>query len=212
MHIQSQFNESRTSVLRNLILRHPLATFVIHHDELLVNHFPLVVVNAGEHGVLKGHIPRSNGLWEALGNGLEAVAVFQGPEAYVTPSWYPSKHEHGKAVPTWNYAVVHAHGKAKAVHDANWLLTHLNELTDQQEAPQRLPWKVSDAPSDFTEKLVEQIVGIEMPISSIVGKWKVSQNRTQADQLGVAAGLRSRATSDDLAMEALVMAHRQAEQ
>jgi len=204
MDIQPQFKESRASVLQDLICRHPLATFVIHSNELVVNHFPLVFDEAGEQGVLKGHVPRSNSLWKALEGGLQAVAIFQGPQAYITPSWYPSKHEHGKAVPTWNYAVVHAHGRASAVHDADWLTEHLNLLTHQQEASQKLPWKVADAPAEFTAKMIEQLVGIEMPIASITGKWKVSQNRSHADQLGVSAGLRSRGSSVDLAMEALV--------
>jgi len=208
MHIQSQFNESRKEVLHGLIRQQPLATFIVHSDQLIVNHFPLILEQAGEHGLLKGHIPRSNSLWQALENGQQAVAVFHGPEGYVSPSWYPSKREHGKAVPTWNYAVVHAHGTATAMHGREWLLQHLNELTDQQEANQKLPWKVADAPADFTQKMLEQIVGIEMPISSIEGKWKVSQNRPQADQLGVAAGLRNRGSSDDLAMEQMILAKR----
>lgn len=206
MHIQSQYNESRAEVLQELIRSYPLATFVVHSDELIVNHFPLVFVGEGEHGVLKGHIPRANTLWKALEAGQQAIAIFQGPEAYVSPSWYPSKHEHGKAVPTWNYAVVHAHGTPTVVHDSDWLLQHLNELTDQQEAAQDIPWRVSDAPADYTQKMLSGIVGIEMPITAIAGKWKLSQNKSAADRLGVAAGLRNRGTSDALALDEMMQA------
>ena len=206
MHIQSQFEETRLHVLQGLIRNHPLATFIaILNGEIVVNHFPLIIREIGEKGLLQGHVPRANRVWEHFGKGATAVAVFQGPDAYVTPSWYPSKHEHGKAVPTWNYVVVHAQGAPIAVQDRDWLLAHLNELTDQQEASQKLPWKVSDAPGEFTESMLGQIVGVEMPILSIVGKWKVSQNRPVADRLGVAAGLHNRGSENALGMKHLVM-------
>jgi len=206
MHIQSQFRELRENVLQDLIRQHPLATFVVHADELIVNHFPLVFESQGKHGLLTGHIPAANNLCEALKDGCEAVAVFHGPEGYVSPNWYPSKHEHGKAVPTWNYAVVHARGVATAINDSEWLLKHLNALTDQQEKGQQLPWRVSDAPADFTQKMIGAIVGIRMPIDSIIGKWKLSQNRPHADKLGVAAGLRNRGSSDDIELAVMLSA------
>ena len=137
MHIQSQFREPREAVLQDLIRAHPLATVVVSNDGLLVNHFPLLFESAGEHGVLKGHIPAANPLCAAIKDGCQAVAIFHGPEGYVSPSWYPSKHEHGKVVPTWNYAVVHAHGIATAVEDPDWLLQHLTDLTNQQELGQQ---------------------------------------------------------------------------
>jgi transcriptional regulator len=133
------------------------------------------------------------------------VAVFQGPQAYVSPSWYPSKHADGKAVPTWNYAVVHAHGVPRAIEDPQWLLQQLTLLTDQHESFQALPWKVSDAPRDFIDRLLGAIVGIEMPVTQLRGRWKVSQNRPLADRLGVAAGLQSRDGDEAQAMAALVM-------
>jgi len=206
MYIQSQFREPRENVLQDLIRQHPLATFVVHTDELIINHFPLVFESTGKHGVLTGHIPAANSLCDALKDGCEAVAIFHGPEGYVSPNWYPSKHEHGKAVPTWNYAVVHASGVANAVNDSDWLLAHLTKLTNQQEHEQPLPWQVTDAPADFTEKMIGAIVGVQMPIDSIVGKWKISQNRPHTDKLGVAAGLRNRGSSDDIELEAMMRA------
>lgn len=204
MYVQPQFHESRLPVLHELIRQHPLATFIVHRDEIVVNHFPLLVEDTGEFGVLKGHIPKSNDLCEALESGEPAIAVFQGPEAYITPSWYPSKHKHGKAVPTWNYAVVHAHGIPVAVHDADWLYEHLNQLTNQHEAQRPVPWQVADAPANFTKVMLDAIVGIEMPITSLVGKWKVSQNKSLADKKGIAAGLRARGSNDDLALERML--------
>ena len=130
--------------------------------------------------------------------------LFQGPETYITPSWYPSKHQHGKAVPTWNYAVVHVHGVPRAIEDATWLRAHLEQMTDTQEASQAVPWKVGDAPEDYVSRMVEAIVGIEIPIERIEGKWKVSQNRAMPDRLGVVAGLLARGDDQSAAMATLV--------
>lgn len=206
MHVQPQFEESRPVILHGLIQNHSLATFIIVQDgEIVVNHMPLLVsVDEGEFGVLRGHLPIGNSLWQSFDGASKAVAVFHGPSSYITPSWYPSKHQHGKAVPTWNYVVVHAHGLPVAVRDPAWLLEHLNELTNKQELSQQLPWKVSDAPEDYTEKMLRGIVGIEMPITLLEGKWKVSQNRPEADRIGVAAGLRNQGDENALAMESLV--------
>jgi transcriptional regulator len=133
--------------------------------------------------------------------------VFQGAETYISPSWYPSKHAHGKAVPTWNYAVVHAHGLPHVIEDRDWLLAHINQLTDANEAAQANPWKVSDAPQDFTDRMLQAIVGLEIPIEKLVGKWKVSQNRPEPDKLGVVAGLLARNDSASREMASLVRRH-----
>jgi len=210
MHIQPHFSETRPIVLHELIRAKPLATLIVIQDnEIVVNHMPLMIISDGsDYGVLRGHIPRANSIWNGFdGVSTKAVAVFQGPDSFVTPSWYPSKHQHGKVVPTWNYVVAHAHGYPRAIHDSEWLLNHLGELTDWQESDQELPWKVSDAPADFIDKMLQGIVGIEMSITRLDGKWKVSQNRPEADQQGVAAGLRNRGTEDSLAMETLVRQH-----
>lgn len=206
MHIQKSFAETRIEVLQGLIRSRPLATFIVASDDnIIVNHMPLMLdAGAGKYGVLKGHVPRGNLLWQCLDGRHKALAVFHGPETYITPLWYPSKQEHGKAVPTWNYVVVHAHGYPGAVHDAGWLLEHLNAMTDQQEAANAEPWSVADAPSDYVAMMVRNVVGIEMPVSAIEGKWKVSQNRPEADRLAVAAALHARGDANSLAMAALV--------
>lgn len=209
MYIPRQFEETRLDVLHRLMKTHPLAAFVVHGESgLVVNHVPFLIdVADGQFGTLRAHIPRANPVWRQFLDTSEAVAIFQGPDAYITPSWYPSKHASGKAVPTWNYAVVHAHGRPRVIDDAQWLLRHLTELTDKHEAAQTLPWRVSDAPREYTERLIEALVGVEIPISRICGKWKVSQNRPLADRLGVAAGLESRTDGRSREMAGLVMQH-----
>ncbi|CAG1014001.1 Protease synthase and sporulation protein PAI 2 [Burkholderiaceae bacterium] len=207
MYVPSHFEETRSEVLHGLIHTHPLATLVAPGGaELAVSHIPLLLDPAhGPHGTLRGHVARANPLWRSLGGPMACVAIFQGPQAYVTPSWYASKHEHGKVVPTWNYAVVHAHGPARAIEDPAWLIAHLSAMTDVQESRQAQPWKVADAPKEYIERLMQAIVGIEIGITSLRGSWKVSQNRSQADRLGVAAGLRSRDDEASREMASLVM-------
>ncbi|MGB6451592.1 MAG: FMN-binding negative transcriptional regulator [Steroidobacteraceae bacterium] len=207
MYLPQQFEETRLDVLHQLIRSHAFGTFVIPGDaELVANHMPfLVSPGGGPAGTLHAHVARSNPVWKQLGKPVEALVVFQGPESYITPSWYPSKHADGKAVPTWNYAVVHAYGHPRSIEDPAWLLEHVTQLTAQHESGQALPWQVSDAPQDYRDQMIARIVGIEIPISRIQGKWKVSQNRQLADRLGVAAGLQSRATEQSLAMAELVL-------
>jgi transcriptional regulator len=207
MYLPQQFEETRLSVLHDLIRSHPFGTLVIlAGNELSANHIPFLVhPNEGDNGKLCGHVARANPVWKQFASGVEALAIFQGPESYITPSWYPSKHADGKAVPTWNYVVVHAYGKARAIEDANWLLEHVTQLTAVHEAGQALPWQVSDAPKDYTDQMISRIVGIEIPISKLQGKWKVNQNRRPADRLGVAAGLESKASDRSRAMAELVM-------
>ena len=204
MYMPAHFEETRTPVLHELLRAHPLATWVVQgSDGLVVNHIPFLVdPERGPYGTLVGHVARANPIWKQLG---ASVAVFQGPQAYVSPNWYPSKHAHGKAVPTWNYAVVHAHGTPRAIESRDALLDIVTRLTDAQESRQAVPWAVSDAPADFIDQTLKAIVGIELPIERLVGKWKVSQNRSEADRLGTAAGLRQRGDAQSLAMAAWVV-------
>jgi transcriptional regulator len=207
MYIPKHFEETRIETLHALMKAHPFGTLVTTESaELVVNHLPLLIYHDdGEFGTLRGHVARANPLRQLFDGMTNAVAVFQGPHAYISPSWYPSKHADGKQVPTWNYAVVHAHGRPRIIEDANWLYAHLNDMTDEHEANQALPWKVSDAPQEFTDKLLGAIVGFEMPIRRIEGKWKVSQNRAKSDRLGVAAGLESRGDEQSRAMVTMVL-------
>ena len=209
MYLPEHFEERDVSVLHALIRSHPLGTWVTHADgELVVNHIPFLLdPDRGEHGTLVGHVARANPVWKAFSPETESVAIFQGPQAYITPSWYPTKHAHGKAVPTWNYAVVHAHGVPRAVDDRNWLLKLVTRLTDFQESERAVPWSVSDAPPDFIDTMLKAIVGIEIPIRTVVGKWKTSQNRPLPDKLGTIAGLQERGDENSRQMAALVRRH-----
>ena len=205
-YLPPHFAETDTATLHALVRAHPLATWVVQHEgELLVNHIPLLLdADRGERGTLVGHVARANPVWQALAAGAQSVAVFTGPQAYVSPNWYPSKHANGLAVPTWNYATVHAHGVPQAFEDAERILEVVTRLTQTHEAGQALPWQVSDAPVDYISKLLRVIVGIEMPVQRWVGKWKVSQNRSTADQQGVAAGLAGQPGEAAAQMAALV--------
>ncbi len=209
MYLPKHHEETDLSVLHSLIRAHPLGTWAAQgNGELVVNHIPFILDSSrGDRGTLMGHVARANEVWQVFSKTVDSVVVFQGAESYITPSWYPSKHAHGKAVPTWNYAVVHAHGLPVVIEDKAWLLKHLNQLTDLHEADQALPWKVSDAPTDYIERMLSAIVGIEIPIAKLVGKWKISQNRSESDKLGVVAGLLARGTPQSTEMAALVNAN-----
>jgi transcriptional regulator len=209
MYIPKHFAETDVSVLHALIKSHPLATWVTQAEgELVANHIPFLLDPAqGELGTLVGHVARANPVWQTFPKTVNSLLVFQGAEAYITPSWYPSKQAHGKAVPTWNYAVVHAHGMPRIVEDRDWLLQHVSHLTNTHEANQPLPWKVADAPQDYIERMLEAIVGIEIPIAKLIGKWKVSQNRPEADKQGVIEGLGAQGNAGALDMAALVKSH-----
>ncbi len=207
MYTPAHFDESDPTVLNALVRAHPLATVIVTgaDGELVVNHLPLMLDTAhGDHGRLIGHVARANPVWHLLSDGRPCVAVFQGPEAYITPSWYAAKREHGKVVPTWNYAVVHAHGLARAVDDRAGLLDIVSRLTDTHEARERAPWRVADAPAAYIDQMLGAIIGLEIPVTRWEGKWKVSQNRPAADRASVAAGLAERGGSDAVAMAALV--------
>src|SRR5262245_26390554 len=193
MYNPAHFREARIPVLHELIRHHPLAALVTLGPEgLVANHIPMEIdPEPGPFGTLRGHVARANPVWrEAGASAIEALAIFAGPQRYITPSWYPTKAESGRVVPTWNYAVVHVHGPLRAIDDAAWLRAFVTRLTDRHEAARAVPWRVTDAPDDFIERQLGAIVGIEIPVRRLEGKWKVSQNRDEGDRSGVVAGLR----------------------
>ncbi len=179
-----------------LVLAHPLASLVTPHpDGLTADHVPLELdAGGGPHGVLRGHVARANPLWQHA-DGQTVLAIFRGPEGYVSPSWYPSKAEHHKVVPTWNYEVVHAHGRLRAVQDPDWLRALVARLTDRQEASLTTPWSIYDAPGDYIAQMLGAIVGIEIELTRLEGKFKWSQNRSAADRAGMAAGVAAQAAA-----------------
>lgn len=186
------FKEERIDVLHGLIRAHPFGLIIsVGPDgEPVANAIPLLLdTAAGEKGTLRGHLARANPQWRLLAETGKALIVFQGPYSYVTPSWYESKKEHGKVVPTWNYVIVQVRGAVRIHEDAAWLRDHVGALSDAHEQGRAEPWAVSDAPDSFIAGQLKGIVGFEIEIASIEGKWKVSQNRPEPDRVGVAAGL-----------------------
>jgi transcriptional regulator len=205
MFIPKANEEKRLPVLHQLIRDEPLASLVtMNAGSLFASHIPMVLDAAvSEFGVLRGHVARANTQWKDMDASVEPLAIFSGPQHYITPSWYPGKLDDGKEVPTWNYVVVQVYGPLRVVHDADWLLKHLHELTDASEKG-AAPWSVSDAPADYIQQLVNGIVGLELEIRRIEGKWKVSQNRNARDKQGVMEGLAALNTAESLAMRDLV--------
>ena len=191
MYIPKHFEENRVEVMHGLIRAHPLAAFVtLTLEGLDANHIPFELdPEPAPFGTLRGHIARANPLWREHLAEVQALAIFQGSDAYISPSWYPSKQEHGKVVPTWNYVVVHAYGLVRIIEDRTWLRDFVQRLTNHHEAQRPTPWKVTDAPADYIEQQLGGIIGLEMPITRLVGKWKSGQNRSVADQEGVAKQL-----------------------
>jgi len=191
MYLPEHFNETRLEVLHALMLQHPFAMLVTcGKNGLDANHIPFELeAKSGALGTLHGHLAKQNPLVEELAEGAQVLVVFRGEEAYISPQWFPSKHEFHKQVPTWNYQVVHAHGRAVLRDDKSYLLRVVGRLTRVHEAAQNPPWKMSDAPRDFIDSLLAQIVGIEIQITRLSGKSKLSQNKEVRDICGAARAL-----------------------
>ena len=201
MYVPSHFEETRTDVMHELIRVHGLGTLVTLDDSgLNANHIPFEIDAEGGHDILRAHVARANPVWKNFSPTVDAMVVFQGAQTYVTPSWYETKKTDGKVVPTYNYISVHAYGELSAIEDKAWLRQFVGRLTDRYEASRAAPWAVADAPDDYIDKMLGAIVGIEIPVKRLVGKWKVSQNRPAADREGVIAGLTEIGSDDARAM------------
>jgi len=208
MYLPQAFEETDQTVLHDFIRSHPLATFVTNDiGGLCANHIPMLIESDLEGQiVLRGHVARANPLWKNLQGDTEALAIFQDQGLYITPSWYPSKLETGRVVPTWNYVAVHVGGCARAIDEPNWLRQFLTRLTAAHEMGRAQPWHLSDAPDDHINRQLRAIVGIELSVAHMTGKWKVSQNRSAADAAGVASALNLQGDSAALNMAALIAA------
>ena len=206
MYIPTHFAEDRIEILHDLIRGGGLATLVsMTADGMIASHAPMMLdPNPAPYGTLIGHLAKANPHARAADPGVQTLAIFHGPDGYITPSYYAAKKEHGKVVPTWNYAAIHAYGTLEVFDDPARLLAVVTRLTNQYETPRAQPWAVSDAPADFVQAHLRGIVGIALPIARLEGKVKMSQNRPAADQPGVVEGLR-RDGQDTLA-EAVVRA------
>ncbi|MCJ2096192.1 FMN-binding negative transcriptional regulator [Methylobacterium sp. J-072] len=192
MYQPPHFRDDTLVAQHGLIRAHPLGLLITRgSDGLVANPVPFLLDESGPYGTLRAHLARANPQWQALAEADECLVVFQGPQGYVTPDWYVSKREHGRVVPTWNYATVHAWGRPRVIEDVDWLRRQIADLTALREAPRATPWAVDDAPAPFVAAQLQAIVGIEIPITRIEGKWKMSQNRPDADRAGVIAGMRA---------------------
>ena len=203
MYNPASFAETRLDVLHAFIRDHPLGTLVTNGpDGPEATHLPLVLDAPA--GLLRCHMARANPQWRRLEYGARVLVIFAGADHYITPNWYPSKREEGKVVPTWNYTAVHAAGAARLFEDTTSLIRHLGELTDSQEADFAEPWSVADAPPDYVEGMTKAIVGVEIAVDRIEGKWKLSQNRSTVDQEGAIAGLEAVGSNASLEMANLM--------
>lgn len=198
MYLPKHFEETNVEAIFNLMRSQPLATLITSSSGgLNANHIPLLHTDSPTpFGKLQGHVPRSNPLASSEMSGLEALAIFHGPNAYISPSWYASKRESGQVVPTWNYMVVHVYGQLRIIDDPVWVRTQVEALTELNESQFEEPWKVSDAPDSYVNRLIRSLVGIELEITKLVGKKKASQNQPSANRAGVLEGLKSQGRDD----------------
>jgi transcriptional regulator len=207
MYLPAAFEEAQPEVLQALIADHPLGALVtLGFEGLTANHIPFLFdAQLGERGSLIGHVARKNAAWHDFNKSAEALVIFQGSSAYISPNWYPTKQETHEVVPTYNYAVVHVHGNLIVHDDAKWLRGLVGRLTKEMESRRGLQWKMADASMSFIDDQLRNIVGIEVSINRIVGKWKASQNRVQSDRVGAAEGLRAKGDASDAEMANLII-------
>ena len=207
MYLPAHFAQSDLEELQRLIKDHALGALVtLGSDGLNGNHLPFLLAPGAEpYGSLVGHVARNNAVWHDFSDEPEALVIFQGPSAYISPNWYPTKVETHQHVPTYNYAVVHAYGHLVIHDDEKWLRGLLGRLTNRMEAPQPKKWKMGDASRDYMQAMIGAVVGIEIEITRLVGKWKVSQNRLPVDQQGAALGLRATGEAEAVAIAELIL-------
>jgi transcriptional regulator len=211
MYVPAHFKEDRVAVLHDAIRTYGFGTLVTSSEqELEASHLPLLLdPEPAPLGTVLGHLARANPQWQRVKPGIQALAIFLGPNTYITPSWYPTKQQTGKVVPTWNYLAIHAYGTISFFDDPEELRAHVGRMTDTHEAPRAAPWAVSDAPAAFVDQMLKAIVGFKLRITKLEGKWKMSQNRPAQDVAGVLQGL---AHEDGESQEAIadIIASRQA--
>ncbi|AUT63233.1 FMN-binding negative transcriptional regulator [Paraburkholderia terrae] len=193
MYVPAHFAETRKEVLHSRIVQHPFGTLITHGSNGLdANHIPFeLAAEDGELGVLRAHVARANPVWQEVANGDEVLVVFHAGDSYISPNWYPSKHELHKQVPTWNYMVVHAHGRITILDDERYVRGVVGRLTRTHEASEPKPWKMGDAPKDYVDAMVKAIVGVQIEVTRLVGKSKLSQNKEARDIQGAAEALKS---------------------
>lgn len=208
MYVPSHFEEEDTEKLQQYIRDYGFGMLVVaDSDGIEANHVPFHLSLEGNAslGLLQCHLARSNPAWLRMRGESRVLAIFQGPNAYVSPSWYETKAETGRVVPTWNYLAVHVEGRASIIEDPAWLKNHLHQLTAQHESGMSNPWSVEDAPTEFTERLMQAIVGVEIEVDSLKGKLKASQNQPERNRAGIKAGLEAEEGAHNHAMSKLII-------
>jgi transcriptional regulator len=207
MYLPAHFAQSDPACLHQIMRDFPLATLITHSPRgVEADAIPLLLqAEAGAHGELWGHVARANPLWKTHPEGTDVLVLFHGPQAYVSPNWYPSKRQHHKAVPTWNYVMVQARGQLRVMDDAAWTRQLVSELSAMHEATQPVPWRVEEAPADYLEAMLRAIVGFRIEITELSGKWKVSQNQPAENRAGVVGALEAQGGAAS-AMAALITA------
>lgn len=212
MNTPKKFEQKDQAHLHDIMINYAFASLITHSESgLEVNHIPFFLDNSHAKGVLKGHIAKANPLWKTLKDKSEVLVVFNGPNCYISPNYYPTKKETGRAVPTWNYVAVHVKGILEYRFYDTFKLDMLDNLTLQHEADQATPWSIKDAPEQYIQRMLDAIVGLEIKITSITGQWKVSQNQPQMNKQGVIDGLSQQASHDAFNIAALVKAHMMAD-
>ncbi|MEO2280149.1 FMN-binding negative transcriptional regulator [Pseudoalteromonas pernae] len=190
MHIPRKFKQQNIEELIALMRQHPFANVIVHGSAgLEAHHLPLLLNETDGRYYLQGHIAKANPLWKNMVDGDNCLVVFNGPHSYISPNYYPTKAENGKAVPTWNYVAVHAKGAMRFVHDAAWIFNAIDSLTNEQERNQPKPWSITDAPRDYIDRMLPALVGINIEVSQLEGQWKLSQNQPEVNQQGVVTRL-----------------------
>jgi transcriptional regulator len=209
MYVQSLFDEQRTEVLHDFIAKHRLGSIITTRPTgIEIDHLPFTVhPEAGTYGAIRCHCTRSNPIWSAISAEGKVVVVFQGPHAYISPAWMPGRKRHRKVAPSWNYAAVHAYCVARPVEDREWLRQQLRDLALSQERLRSEPWTLEEPPPEFVEQLLDHIVGIEMTVERLVGKWFVGQQRSPSDREGVVAGLMQEGTDAATAVASMMKAY-----
>ncbi|MFH7525774.1 MULTISPECIES: FMN-binding negative transcriptional regulator [unclassified Aeromonas] len=198
MYLPPHFSATDPKALHQLILAHPLGALITHGEQGLdANHLPFEFDGEeGEHGILRAHVARNNPLWQEVKDGGEVLVIFKAADGYISPNWYPGKQVHHKQVPTWNYSVVHAHGRIQVRDDARFVRRLLANLTRRHEAGEPAPWKMADAPRDYLEAMVQAVVGIEIEVVRLVGKFKLSQNKDEGDRHGAIQALQAKGLTE----------------
>ena len=205
MYIPAKFKQDNIEDLVSIMQQYPFATLVANsYDGIEATHFPVLLEQINGELVLKAHVAKANKIWEKVESGSDVLVIFNGPNSYISPNYYPTKAENGRAVPTWNYVVVHAKGKVSYSHDPEWIYRVIDKLTTEHELNLDTPWSISDAPETFIDKMLPAIVGLEIKINSIVGQWKLSQNQPEVNKHGVISGLDALGDHTSTTMAAMV--------